>query len=122
MAEPRRRISSDVPEWHKKDMQKVVGILCLDYNYTPVPGDADHDSTFNFTVHRRVVPGLTFEMAQRGEMNSVLEAALKVAIAELEALPNIVGISGNCGFMMHYQELIRGLAQVFEPKWSAFRP
>ena len=57
-----------------------------------MPGDADHVSTFRFTVHRRVVKGLTFEKAQAGYMDSELEASLLLTIRELEALDNIVGI------------------------------
>lgn len=70
----------------------MIGILCIDYDYPPVPGDADHVSTFRFTVHRRVVKGLTFERAQRGYMDSQLEASMLATIRELEALDNIVGI------------------------------
>ena len=53
-----------------------------DYDYQPVPGDADHVNTFQFNVHRRVVKGLTFEKAQTGYMDPELQA-LSATIQEL---------------------------------------
>ncbi len=39
-----------------------LGIIRLDYNYPPAPGDIDHPDSYAYDVHFRVVPGFTFEM------------------------------------------------------------
>jgi len=39
-----------------------LGVIRLDYDYPPAPGDIDCPDSFGYDVHYRVVPGLTFEM------------------------------------------------------------
>ena len=34
-----------------------VGIIRLDYDYPPAPGDIDHPDSFDYKVYYRVVPG-----------------------------------------------------------------
>ena len=60
------------------------------------------------------VRGLSFDAAKQGSLTPGLEAAFRDAVDELQTGGggDLVGISGNCGFMMFYQELVRGLAGV----------
>ena len=39
-----------------------LGVIRLDYDYPPAPGDIDSPDSFAYDVYYRVVPGLTFEM------------------------------------------------------------
>lgn len=50
----------------KKDAKQhpKLGVVRLDYNYPPGAGDIDSPASFGYDVFYRVVPGLTFEMAQ----------------------------------------------------------
>ena len=41
-----------------------LGVVRLDYNYDPAPGDIDHPGSYAYDVYYRAVPGLTFEMCQ----------------------------------------------------------
>ena len=43
-----------------------LGVIRLDYDYPPIPGDVDSQDSFNYDVIYRTVPGLTFAMAQSG--------------------------------------------------------
>ena len=43
-----------------------LGIIRLDYDYPPIPGDVDSPDSFSYDVIYRVVPGLSFEVAQSG--------------------------------------------------------
>ena len=43
-----------------------LGVVRLDYDYPPIPGDVDHPDSFSYDVVYRTIPGLTFEMAQSG--------------------------------------------------------
>jgi hypothetical protein len=45
-----------------------LGIIRLDYDYPASPGDIDHPGSFGYPVVYRVVPGLTFQMAQSQEI------------------------------------------------------
>ena len=81
---------------NQPSVAQTIGIICIDYDYQPVPGDADHVNTFRFNVHRRVVKGLTFEKAQTGYMDPELRASFLATIQELEALDNIVGLRPPC--------------------------
>ena len=53
---PERRKPSREP----RDKHKVVGILQIDYVYTPVLGDVDNANTFGFHTRFARVKGLTF--------------------------------------------------------------
>ena len=46
----------------------ALGVIHLDYLYPPVPGDMDSKDSFAYPVYYRVVPGLTFEMCQTGQL------------------------------------------------------
>jgi len=95
----------------RKDKQKTqVGVIRLDYHYPPAVGDAAHEDSFRFTTHFREVKELTFDRAQNGVFNDDITTNFTKALHELEDL-NVVGISGDCGFMMHYQCFARFIAK-----------
>ena len=45
-----------------------LGIIRLDYEYPPAPGDIDSPESFGYPVVYRMVPGLSFDMCQAGVM------------------------------------------------------
>jgi len=83
----------------------------LDYNYPPAPGDIDYPGSYDYDVLFRVVPGLTFEMAQSGKMSEEVEKEFDIAIRWLES-KGAHGITGDCGFMMAFQTQARSVATV----------
>jgi hypothetical protein len=53
-------------DYHKPDPS--LGIIRLDYDYPPSPGDIDCAESFAYDVFYRVVPGLTFDMCMNDAM------------------------------------------------------
>ena len=92
----------------------AIGILLLDYEYSGVPGGLQDHTALEYETRVATVRGLSFEAAKAGTLTPGLEAAFRDAVDELQTGGggDLVGISGNCGFMMFYQELVRGLAGV----------
>lgn len=78
-----------------------LGVIRLDYDYPPSPGDIDCPDSFGYDVHYRVVPGLTFEMCQSGKMTEDVEQEYVLAIKWL-VKKGVDGITGDCGFMMYF--------------------
>merc|ERR1719261_2187594 len=83
-----------------------LGVIRLDYDYPPAPGDIDSPQSFGYDVFYRVVPGLTFEMCQSGKMTKQVEDSFCDAIDYLLS-QGVTGITGDCGFMMYFQKLAR---------------
>lgn len=83
-----------------------LGVIRLDYNYPPSPGDIDHHQTFDCQVIYRVVPGFTFEMCKAGKLTDDVHEEFLEAIEWLEDM-NVSAITGDCGFMMYFQKLAR---------------
>lgn len=104
---PTSRPSSAVP----KDEGRKLGLLQLEYEYPPALGDVDHPGTFGFKTCPRIVKGLTFEKAQEGSFEQSILDQMSKEIKELEG-QGVVGVTGNCGFMMHYQCYARHVAEV----------
>ena len=92
----------------------AIGILLLDYEYSGVPGGLQDHTALEYETRVATVRGLSFEAAKAGTLTPGLEAAFRDAVDELQTGGggDLVGISGNCGFMMFYQELVRSLAGV----------
>lgn len=86
-----------------------LGIIRLDYDYPPAPGDIDHPGSYQYDVYYRVVPGLTFEVCQYWPTMKTpeLEAEFIEAIKWLDEVKGVTGITGDCGFMMYMQKLAR---------------
>merc|ERR1719352_1349909 len=83
-----------------------LGVIRLDYNYPPAPGDIDSPESFGYDVFYRVVPGFTFEMCQSGKLTSQVEQNFEEALDWL-VQKGVTGITGDCGFMMYFQQLAR---------------
>jgi len=94
-----------------KKQHPMLGVIRLDYHYPPAAGDIDCEGSFGYDVIFRMVPGLTFEMAQSGHMTPEVQAEFTRAIKELEGR-GVSGITGDCGFMMAFQPLAREVATV----------
>lgn len=88
-----------------------LGLLQLEYEYPPAFGDVDHPGTFGFKTCPRIVKGLTFEKAQEGSFDQNILEEMSCEIKKLEE-EGVVGITGNCGFMMYYQCFARHIAKV----------
>jgi len=87
-----------------------IGILRLDYDYPIAPGDIDSPDSFSFPTFFRVVPGLTFAMCQKGELTPKVKKHMKRAVDFLINEKKVSVITGDCGFMFNYQEIIRNWA------------
>merc|ERR1719247_1189618 len=83
-----------------------LGGIRLDYDYPPAPGDIDSPERFGYDVFYRVVPGFTFGMCQSGQLTPAVEKEFLEAIDWLVG-KGVSGITGDCGFMMYFQQLAR---------------
>lgn len=90
----------------------TLGVLRLDYDYPPALGDIDNPASFSYPVVYRVVPGLTFQMAQKGVLTKEVQAELKEAIRYLVEERHVSAITGDCGFMMWFEHQARQLSSV----------
>ena len=61
-----------------------LGVVRLDFDYAPAPGDVDHPGSFGYNVFYRVVPGLTFAMCQSGKMPADIEERFTKAVKWLD--------------------------------------
>jgi len=95
----------------KKDAKQhpKLGVVRLDYNYPPAAGDIDAPGSFGYDVFYRVVPGLTFDMAQSGKFTESVERNFAEAIKWLEQ-KGACAITGDCGFMMAFQVIASKIA------------
>jgi hypothetical protein len=83
-----------------------LGVIRLDYDYPPSPGDVDCPDSFGYDVFYRVVPGLTFDICQSGKLSPETEQEFVDAVRWMEGR-GVTGITGDCGFMMYFQKLAR---------------
>jgi hypothetical protein len=79
-----------------------LGVIRLDYDYPPAPGDIDSAESFEFDVYYKVVPGFTFGMCMSGKMTPEVEAEFIKAVKWLDEVKHVTGITGDCGFMMWF--------------------
>mmetsp|Transcript_19227 Transcript_19227/g.66275 ORF Transcript_19227/g.66275 Transcript_19227/m.66275 type:complete len:294 (-) Transcript_19227:141-1022(-) len=84
----------------------ALGVLRLDYDYPPSPGDVDSPLSWDYRVYYRCVPGFTFAMCRSNELSSEVLVQLEAAVKWLVA-KGCRGITGDCDFMMQLQPLIR---------------
>lgn len=87
-----------------------LGVIRLDYDYPPAPGDIDHPDSYNYPVYYRVVPGLTFEMCQTGVLTPEVAKAFDEAVLWLANHKDVNVITGDCGFMFWFVERVRNIA------------
>jgi len=83
-----------------------LGVIRLDYDYPPSPGDIDCPQSFGYDVYYRVVPGLTFAICQSGKLTESVTKKFIDAVRWMGA-KGVSGITGDCGFMMYFQKLAR---------------
>jgi hypothetical protein len=79
-----------------------LGIIRLDYDYPASPGDIDHPGSFGYPVVYRFVPGLTFQMAQSGDLTEEVAKEFENAIRYLADEKKCCAITGDCGFMFWF--------------------
>ena len=89
-----------------------LGVIRLDYDYPPALGDIDCPESFPYPVYYKVVPGFTFEMCQTGLLTTEVEERFKKSIKWLVDEQRVRGITGDCGFMMHFQKLAREITDI----------
>merc|ERR1712039_1039921 len=64
----------------KKAQAPTLGVLRLDYNYPPAKGDIDCPGSYDYDVLFRIVPGMTFEMAQSGKLSARVQGEFVQAV------------------------------------------
>ncbi len=84
----------------------TLGVIRLDYHYPPILGDVDFPGSFAYPVVYEMVEGLTFKRCQQGELDEALRKGIRDAVRRLEGR-GVAGISGDCGFMINYQQFIQ---------------
>lgn len=84
-----------------------LGVIRLDWQYHPVPGDVGSTDSFEYPVIYRAVPGLTFEVCQSGALTPEVEADFAKAIKYLDEDRNVSVITSDCGFFMWFQRKAR---------------
>ena len=95
-----------------KKSSPSLGIIRLDYDYQPAPGDIDCPKSFPYDVYYKVVPGLTFNMCQSGNLTDEVQERFRESIQWLLEEKKVCGITGDCGFMMYYQQLARDITHI----------
>jgi hypothetical protein len=81
-----------------------LGLLLLDGRQPFVPGDVGNASSFDFPVLYRTVPGSGGSRVLYGDPE--LNDAVVETARELQA-QGVKGISSDCGFFIHYQDVVR---------------
>eukprot|EP00448_Togula_jolla_P030412 CAMPEP_0170623174 /NCGR_PEP_ID=MMETSP0224-20130122/29548_1 /TAXON_ID=285029 /ORGANISM="Togula jolla, Strain CCCM 725" /LENGTH=633 /DNA_ID=CAMNT_0010949591 /DNA_START=59 /DNA_END=1959 /DNA_ORIENTATION=- len=105
------RPSKDSDAVSRKATEKL-GLIQLDYSFPSTFGDLEFPGTFGFkTIAEVVKGGLYFELAQAGSFEPAILEEMQNVIQDLEA-QGVMGLTGNCGFMMHYQCFARHVAKV----------
>jgi hypothetical protein len=82
----------------------AIGMLCAEWNIPFIPGDLNNATTFDFPVRYETVPGASGADVLRGEGSEF--ADLMVAAARKLEAEGVRAITGNCGFMVAYQEYV----------------
>eukprot|EP00913_Durusdinium_trenchii_P016861 g15851.t1 len=98
----RRRASrkrTELVPFVRQTKHPALGVVRLDYDYPPAPGDSDHPASFGYDVYFRCTGKFTEEVERR----------FADAIKHLEAR-GVSAITGDCGFMMAFQVLARKIA------------
>jgi len=74
-----------------KKAHASLGVIRLDYDYPPAPGDIDCPDSFDYDVFYCAVPGLTFEMCQSGKLSEKVQAEFVEAIEFLDKTKKSLG-------------------------------
>jgi len=79
-----------------------IGVLCMDTEFTKIPGHIRNRTTFDFPVSYQVIKGATAERLVTHADPSLLEPFIQAA-KELEAA-GVSAITGACGFLVIFQK------------------
>jgi hypothetical protein len=82
----------------------TVGMLCAEWNVPFVPGDLNYAATFDFPVRYLTVDGASGAEVLTGAAEDY--AHLFVAAAQRLEAEGVRAITGNCGYMAVYQEIV----------------
>jgi len=88
----------------------TVGMLCAEWNVPFVPGDLNNASTFDFPVRYLVVEGAAGSEVLSGDASAYGE--LFVAAAKQLEAEGVHAITGNCGYMAAYQDVVAAAVDV----------
>jgi len=95
-----------------KSAMPAIGILRIDYTYPAALGDAAHPNSYYYRTPHATWNGLSFEAAQAAKpLTKEQRHAMVAALTALEK-EGVMGIAGDCGFLMNYQEEARAVAKV----------
>jgi hypothetical protein len=83
-------------------MSVEIGVLCMDTDFTKIPGHIRNRATFDFSVRYQVIEGATAERLVTRADPSLLEPFIQAA-KELEAA-GVSAITGACGFLVIFQK------------------
>ena len=77
--------------------------------YPPAMSELSSTNSYLYQTHGESVVGLPYLQALKGEpLSEAQTAALVDAVKRLEAR-NVVAITGDCGAMLHYQDIVAKL-------------
>lgn len=82
----------------------AIGMLCAEWNIPFVPGDLNNANTFPFPIRYETVPGASGADVLRGGGNAFADQMVEHA-RKLEA-EGVRAITGNCGFMVAFQDYV----------------
>ena len=91
-----------------------LGVIRLDYDYEAAPGDIDCWKSYDYEVVYKCVPGLTFDVCQSGRIPDPVKEELRQSVSFL-VKQGVHGITGDCGFMMYLQDIVRDLPDTRVP-------
>ncbi|XP_075260359.1 uncharacterized protein LOC142351956 [Convolutriloba macropyga] len=97
--------AADVHDFPNKKKVPRLGVIRLDYDYPAAPGDIDCADTFGYPVFYKVVPGLTFELCQSGNLPDDVKERFIKSIRWLIEEKDVSCITGDCGFMIYFQRM-----------------
>ncbi|MEI6404826.1 MAG: aspartate/glutamate racemase family protein [Actinomycetes bacterium] len=82
----------------------AIGMLCAEWNIPFIPGDLNNANTFDFPMRYLTVPGASGADVLRGSGDAFAELMIEAA-KKLES-EGVRAITGNCGFMVLFQERV----------------
>lgn len=88
----------------------TVGMLCAEWNVPFVPGDLNYAATFDFPVRYLTVEGASGAEVLTGAAEDY--AHLFIAAARQLEAEGVSAITGNCGYMAVYQEIVANAVSI----------
>jgi len=90
-------------------LKPKLGVLQLNYEYPSVKGDIDCPDSYDYDVVYFPVKSLCFEACKEGNLTEEMKLDLAEAVYYLKD-QGVSGITGSCGFMIHFQDFVKELA------------